>query len=254
MLPVTGAYDACCLKTAPTFGMRWQACGAGRLHLAWRTWHADTLMHAPQRSLRAHPFLPEQKLQGRPFVCQVVPAQGPGADGAGAQPRGGAGARRRWVWGGATALNQYCLPGAGRGGAAFQLKVASASCGGAWGHGAGACAGRKTPLLTGSFAGTNMRCERCTCPALPQASSTTRSTWTSSTRCSRPTRRLSRWAAMPPAGHGGSAAAPGASMLVPTHSCAVLGNCPLQDLAEGKGRETKAIEYPEPRQRISFHP
>ncbi|PSC69443.1 arginine methyltransferase [Micractinium conductrix] len=28
----------------------------------------------------------------------------------------------------------------------------------------------------------------------------------------------------------------------------------VKDLAEGKGRETKAIEYPEPRQRISFHP
>lgn len=28
----------------------------------------------------------------------------------------------------------------------------------------------------------------------------------------------------------------------------------LQDLAEGKGRETKAIDYPEARQRISYHP
>lgn len=28
----------------------------------------------------------------------------------------------------------------------------------------------------------------------------------------------------------------------------------LQDLAEGRGRETKAIEYPEARQRISYHP
>lgn len=28
----------------------------------------------------------------------------------------------------------------------------------------------------------------------------------------------------------------------------------LRDLAEGRGRETRAIEYPEARQRISYHP
>lgn len=28
----------------------------------------------------------------------------------------------------------------------------------------------------------------------------------------------------------------------------------LRDLAEGRGRQTRAIEYPEPQQRISYHP
>jgi hypothetical protein len=30
--------------------------------------------------------------------------------------------------------------------------------------------------------------------------------------------------------------------------------CPWQDLAEGRGLERKLIEYPEPNQRISYHP
>lgn len=37
-------------------------------------------------------------------------------------------------------------------------------------------------------------------------------------------------------------------------SCTVANGLWLQDLAEGRGLERKLIEYPEPNQRISYHP